>query len=159
MRVKALLTALLAITTSLMLCAPRTLAASSKTPSKWERLNKVVVDLSSQRASLYASDGSLLAVWPVSSGSKAHPTPTGVFRVSSRSRRTFYTPHPWVTMEYMTRFNSNIGFHAIPRDKGKPIWTPLGRYGVSHGCVRLSDSNAAILYRFLPPRATVVVQH
>jgi lipoprotein-anchoring transpeptidase ErfK/SrfK len=117
-----------------------------------------VVDLSSQRVSLYATDGSVLAVVPVSTGSKAHPTPTGRFHVTSRSRKTFYTPHPWVTMEYMTRFNSNIGFHAIPRDRGEPIWTPLGRYGVSHGCVRLRDANAAILYRYLPDGATVVVQ-
>jgi lipoprotein-anchoring transpeptidase ErfK/SrfK len=133
-------------------------ADSGGSTEKWKTLDRVVVDLSSQRVSLYDASDSLMAVWPVSTGSKKHPTPTGVFRVTSRSRRTFYTPHPWVTMEYMTRFNSNIGFHAIPRDRGKPIWTPLGRYGVSHGCVRLSDKNAAILYRYLPRHAEVVVQ-
>ena len=156
MRLKMCVTALLAL--SLALPATSAQAAEGAANPKWETLHKAVVDLSAQQVSLYNAAGDRLAVWPVSTGSKAHPTPTGAFRVTSRSRRTFYTPHPWVTMEYMTRFTSNIGFHAIPRDRGKPIWTPLGRYGVSHGCVRMRDEHAAILYRFLPANARVVVQ-
>jgi lipoprotein-anchoring transpeptidase ErfK/SrfK len=120
--------------------------------------SRAVVDLSDQRVYIYDTAGTLVREWPVSTGAAATPTPTGRFRVESRSRSTFVRDNPSVTMAYMVRFNRGVGFHAIPRQNGTPLPTPLGERGVSHGCVRLADRHAAALYRNLTSDAVVVVR-
>jgi lipoprotein-anchoring transpeptidase ErfK/SrfK len=119
---------------------------------------RVVVDLSEQRARVFDTSGTLLRAWKISTGGPATPTPTGNYRVTSKSRRTFATGNPRITMEHMVRFRGGIGFHSIPRNNGTPLDTPLGERGVSHGCVRLADRNARELYRNLPVGAEVVVR-
>lgn len=118
----------------------------------------VVIDLSEQELVVRSSDGSVLRRWDVSTGGTRTPTPTGRYRVSSKSRHTFATANPRVTMEHMVRFNGGIGFHSIPRLDGVPLATPLGERAVSHGCVRLADENARALYRNLPIGAIVIVR-
>jgi lipoprotein-anchoring transpeptidase ErfK/SrfK len=124
-------------------------------PSRWVR---VIVDLSEQELVILDQHGKTLHTWDVSSGSPKTPTPVGRYRVTSKSRRTFAVANPDVTMEHMVRFKGGIGFHAIPRLRGTPLTTPLGERGVSHGCVRLADANARLLYRNLPVGAEVVVR-
>lgn len=142
---------------SVGLCAvPQSAEAAGQ--SKWETMSRVVVDLSEQHVYVYSTDDALLARWPVSTGGPRHRTPTGRYRVTTRSASTFAISNPSVTMRWMTRFKGGIGFHAIPRENGRRLWTPLGRYGVSHGCVRLEDRHAKILYTYLPERAIVVVR-
>lgn len=122
------------------------------------RWRKVVVDLSEQKLTVYDDTNTFVLTWPVSSGAPKTPTPTGRYRVGSRSRNTFAAKNPEVTMEHMVRFNGGIGFHSIPRLRGTPLWTPLGERGVSHGCIRLADSDARTLYRNLPAGAIVIVK-
>jgi len=119
---------------------------------------KVVVDLSDQVLRVYEASGSIVALWPVSTGSRATPTPVGVFKVSSKSRSTFAVANPEVSMEYMVRFHGGIGFHSIPRRNGTPLWTPLGVQGVSHGCIRLADAHAKELFERLQIGAIVKVR-
>ena len=59
-----------------------------------------------------------------------------------------------------TTFDGDVGFHGIPwaGDRSNPLWTPLGQAAVSHGCVRMADANARLLYTFLPDGAPVAVQ-
>jgi hypothetical protein len=124
------------------------------TPAPWAR---VVVDLSDQQLTVFDTTGRIAARWKVSTGAAETPTPLGRYRVTSKSRRTFATKNPRVTMEHMVRFHGGIGFHSIPRLDGTPLATPLGERGVSHGCIRLADRNARTLYRNLPLGAEVVV--
>lgn len=119
---------------------------------------KVVVDLSEQRLVVHDHAGNIVRTWKVSTGDDATPTPIGRYRVTSKSLRTHAVGNPRVTMSHMVRFRGGIGFHSIPRLDGKPLDTPLGERGVSHGCVRLADRNARELYRRLPVGATVVVK-
>jgi lipoprotein-anchoring transpeptidase ErfK/SrfK len=67
---------------------------------------------------------------------------------------------PTVHMDWFTTFDGDVGFHGIPwaGDRANPLWTPLGEAAVSHGCVRMDDANARLLYTFLPDGAPVVVQ-
>jgi lipoprotein-anchoring transpeptidase ErfK/SrfK len=123
--------------------------------SAWSR---VVIDLSEQHVEVFSVEGARLHRWPASTGAASTPTPTGRFKVTSKSRHTFVRDNPSVTMEHMTRFRGGIGFHGIPRRNGVPLPTPLGKRPVSHGCIRLSDANAATLFRNLPIGAVVIVR-
>lgn len=119
---------------------------------------KVVVDLSEQELTVHDQHGKVIVTWEISSGAPKTPTPVGRYRVTSKSRRTFATGNPEVTMEHMVRFKGGIGFHSIPRLRGTPMSTPLGERGVSHGCIRMADANARTLYRNLPMGAIVIVK-
>lgn len=132
-----------------------TTETSPAAPATWKN---VVVDLSEQSLTVYDRRGTIVFTRPISSGSTKTPTPTGRYRVTSKSRRTFAVTNPDVTMEHMVRFNGGIGFHSIPRRGGIPLATPLGERGVSHGCIRMADQDARTLYRNLPVGASVIVQ-
>lgn len=129
--------------------------SSDQTRRTWR---KVVVDLSEQELTVYDQHGKSILTWEISSGAPKTPTPVGRYRVTSKSRRTFATGNPAVTMEHMVRFKGGIGFHSIPRLRGNPFPTPLGERGVSHGCIRIADANARMLYRNLPYGALVIVK-
>lgn len=119
----------------------------------------VVVDLSDQRATVLNSSGGVVAAWPISTGGPGSETPTGSYAVQSRIRVGEAKDAPTVHMDYFTVFNDNIGFHGIPwvSTRDNRLWTPLGEYGVSHGCIRLEDVNAQFLYTYLPDGAHVTV--
>ncbi len=120
----------------------------------------VVIDLSDQRLSVFNQAGTLVTAWPISTGGPGNETPTGSFAVQGRQRVGTAKDVDTVHMDYFTVFNDNIGFHGIPwvGSRDDRIWTPLGQYGVSHGCVRMDDANAQYLYNFLLDGAAVTVQ-
>jgi lipoprotein-anchoring transpeptidase ErfK/SrfK len=128
-------------------------------PTPARTAHRVTVVLDEQRAYVYAADGALLGRWKISSGGPGHRTPTGRYRVTTRTRTGTSGSSPNVHMDYFVRFNGGIGFHGIPwrTTRANRLWTPLGRYGVSHGCIRMADSHARRLYRELPPGAHVRV--
>lgn len=119
----------------------------------------VLVDLSEQRVYVANAAGAVIALFPVSTGGEGTETPTGAFAVQERIRVGTSETNAVVHMDYFTVFNGGIGFHGIPwvGDRDVRLWTPLGEYGVSHGCVRMNDADAAFLYHELPDGAPVTV--
>lgn len=122
--------------------------------------------LSEQTAYFYNARKRLVATVPVSTGTD-DTTPTGSFRIFSKSEKTFYAPDPREKMRWMTRFTrgragGNIGFHSVPfrivDGKEVPIPTPLGVAPSSHGCIRVSDSDARWIFdnMAIGTRVTVV---
>ena len=128
--------------------------------SDLNRASRVTVDLSEQRAYVYDGNGLLKRVVLVSTGGPGHLTRIGTFRVTSRTRVGRAGGDHNVRMDYFTRFDKGIGFHGIPwrGSRGNRLTTPLGKRGVSHGCVRMADSNARWLYLELKNGDQVVVQ-
>ncbi len=120
----------------------------------------VIVDLSDQRLLVHNATGELITYWPVSTGGPGSETPTGSFAVQSRQLVGTASSDGRVHMDFFTVFNEDIGFHGIPwvSDRDNRLWTPLGEYGVSHGCIRMEDSNADYLYSFLADGAPVEVR-
>lgn len=124
---------------------------------------RVKIDLSEQRAYLY-ENGKLVTSSPVSTGRKGFRTPTGSFRVLSKSRshnssvygryvgrsggtvksnvdvrrhrRPAGARFRGASMPYFIRFNHGIGMHA----------GSLPGYPASHGCVRMPHSKAQFFY-------------
>lgn len=121
--------------------------------------------LSEQRAYFYNARKRLIATLPVSTGAD-NQTPVGSFKVFSKSASTFYTPDPAERMRWMTRFTRGseggaIGFHGIPYRVTKngeiPIFTPLGQYPVSHGCIRVRVSDAKWIFENMKIGTVVTV--
>ena len=121
--------------------------------------------LNEQRAYFYTSTRRLIATLPVSTGAKDQ-TPTGTFKVFSKSAQAFFTPAPNERMRYMTRFTKgrqgdNIGFHGIPYKVTKhgevPFYTPLGIAPVSHGCVRMRVADAKWVFENMKLGTVVAV--
>lgn len=121
--------------------------------------------LDEQRAYIFNKSRRLIATLPVSTGTDDQ-TPVGTFKVYSKSAQTFFTPDPSERMRWMTRFTKGreggaIGFHGIPYRVTKsgeiPIFTPLGQYPVSHGCIRVRVSDAKWIYDNMSLGTTVTV--
>ncbi len=131
---------------------PQGAPANDPAAGKWA---KAVVTLSNQQATFYDAAGNIVFQAPISSG-KNGLTPTGTFHVQSKSPRAF--AGNGVYMDWMTRFNGGVGFHSIPkRSNGTDLPTPLGQAPVSHGCIRMADANAELVFKNLPIGAVVEV--
>ena len=118
------------------------------------RIGSVVVVLEEQMAYVYSRSRRLITTIPVSTG-LGDTTPTGSFRVFSKSAQAYYSPNPGERMRWMVRFTKgrqgdNIGFHGIPyrvTSSGEiPFRTPVGLAPSSHGCVRSRNIEAKWLF-------------
>jgi len=98
----------------------------------------VVISKRHQTMEVY-QDGELLDVWPVSTARKGYSTPSGTFNVQSMESMHYSRLYDMSPMPWSIFFNGNIAIHGTPHISG--LGSPK-----SHGCVRLSPSNAAILY-------------
>jgi ankyrin repeat protein len=97
--------------------------------------NRVVVNLSSQKAELYR-DGMLVDTTKVSTGRKGYSTPKGTFVITNKHQSWKSTIYH-VAMPWFMRLNCGaIGLHAgnIPG------------YPASHGCIRLPYAKAKAFF-------------
>jgi lipoprotein-anchoring transpeptidase ErfK/SrfK len=106
----------------------------------------IIVSIDHQRATLY-SNGHFVASTKVSTGTKTHPTPLGVFSVLQKNRHHISNLYD-APMPYMQRLTwSGTAMHT----------GPLPGYPASHGCIRLPDSFAQMLWKATKIGARVIV--
>jgi lipoprotein-anchoring transpeptidase ErfK/SrfK len=106
----------------------------------------VIVSVDAQRASLYAN-GTFVASTKVSTGTKTHPTPMGIFSVIQKNRHHVSNLYG-APMPYMQRLTwSGTAMHT----------GPLPGYPASHGCIRLENDFAQLLWRATKIGARVIV--
>ena len=114
----------------------------------------ISVDKTSQRMTV-SVDGGTRYVWPVSTGRPGFDTPNDIFhpfRLDADHHSTVYDNAPMPDSIFFTKTGDAVhGFFDTPH---------LGM-AVSHGCVRLSPTNAAVLYGLVEqtglPDTTVIV--
>jgi len=99
----------------------------------------VNIDKSNQEMTVFV-DGIEKYTWPVSTGKRGYSTPSGTYKPTSMneiwySKQWDNSPMPH-SIFFMTDGHAIHGSHEV-KNLGKPA---------SHGCVRLSPPNAAILY-------------
>ena len=96
----------------------------------------MIVSLATQRGTLYRN-GVPIAITTVSTGKAGHETPTGVFTILQRDidhRSNLYDDAP---MPYMQRLTwGGVALHG-----GR-----LPGYPASHGCIRLPQAFARLIY-------------
>lgn len=87
-------------------------------------------------------DGEQIAHWPVSTARKGFVTPTGTFYPYSLQSMHYSKKYDNAPMPHSIFFNGGYAIHATPHvgNLGRPA---------SHGCVRLSPTNAAYLYNIV----------
>jgi hypothetical protein len=95
------------------------------------------VDLSAQRMTVYA-DGQTYE-WPVSTAREGYVTPRGTYHPTSLQLMHYSSKYENSPMPHSIFFRGGYAIH------GTYETAHLGR-PVSHGCVRLSPANAALLY-------------
>ena len=106
----------------------------------------IIVSIDKQRATLFA-DGKPFANAPVSTGTASHPTPTGVFTVIQKNKHHVSNLYD-APMPYMQRITwSGVAMHT----------GPLPGYAASHGCVRLPNEFAMMLWKATKLGARVIV--
>jgi lipoprotein-anchoring transpeptidase ErfK/SrfK len=106
----------------------------------------IIVSVDQQRASLY-TNGTFVASTKVSTGTKTHPTPMGVFSVIQKNRHHISNLYN-APMPYMQRLTwSGTAMHT----------GPLPGYPASHGCIRLTDDFAQLLWKATKIGARVIV--
>lgn len=117
----------------------------------------IEIDLSSQRLAL-CDLGSTVGVYPVSSGSRQYPTPTGSYKVNSKSLRAYSSKYDLYMPYWMAFIGNSYGIHELPEypNGAKEGASYLGR-AVSHGCVRLGVGAAAVVYNWSPAGTPVIV--
>ena len=93
--------------------------------------------------------------WLCTSGAKSTPTVKGSFTVKSKGK-SFGSGY---TCWYYTQFYGNYLFHSVLYQPGSMTRIQDGRLGInaSHGCVRLSLSNAKWIYDNIPKGTKVVI--
>jgi hypothetical protein len=99
----------------------------------------ITVDKASQRMSVVV-DGALQWVWPVSTGTARYNTPNGsytAFRMEEDHYSKEWDDAPMPHSIFFTRIGHAIHGTDHVRGLGRPA---------SHGCVRLSRENAAMLF-------------
>lgn len=124
---------------------------------------RAVYSKSQQTVWAFDDNGALIKAHRVS-GKQTPQDPTpGVYRVWSRSIRTYSINNPSITWGYMVRFakgaqGGNIGFHEIPFQYGRPVQS-LAQLGqaLSGGCVRQAQPDAIWMWNWAGIGTVVVV--
>jgi hypothetical protein len=113
----------------------------------------ITVDKSTQRMTV-SVDGEVRYTWPVSTGRSGYDTPNGTFWALARDKDHRSKEWDDAPMPYSIFFTTaGNAVHGTREQRN------LGR-AVSHGCVRLSVQNAAILWDLVSKQAlySTVVQ-
>ena len=108
----------------------------------------VVISKRNQTMSVY-EDGELIERWPVSTARKGYYTPTGSFHPYSYQPMHYSKKYDNAPMPHSIFFSGGYAIHATPHvgNLGRPA---------SHGCVRLSPSNASTLYTLTRGEPTTI---
>src|SRR6185312_9252211 len=101
----------------------------------------------SQKVTLFA-DGTAIGQAPISTGVPGHPTPMGIFSVISKDRYHHSNLYSNAPMPFMQRLTwSGAALHQ----------GPLPGYPASHGCIRLTQEFADLLWKTTKLGARVIV--
>jgi lipoprotein-anchoring transpeptidase ErfK/SrfK len=117
--------------------------------------NKIVARVSlSQQTMEVLVDGRPTFAWKVSTGDKAHVTPTGSFKPTRMHEMWYSKKYDNAPMPHSVFFSGGYAVHATNAVKR------LGR-PASHGCVRLHPDNAADFYQmvevFGPANTSIII--
>ncbi|AFY48262.1 hypothetical protein Nos7524_2420 [Nostoc sp. PCC 7524] len=125
---------------------------------------QVVVDLSDRRTYVYAGD-LVIASYPIAVGKQGWETPTGTFQVKDMQHDPIWQ-HPITGKVFPAGVDSPlgerwIGFWSDGRNEigfhGTPDIHLLGT-AISHGCLRMRNSDVRLLYDQVGLGTTVVVR-
>jgi lipoprotein-anchoring transpeptidase ErfK/SrfK len=108
-------------------------------PTPWSRVYKhMEVHKSKQVLLLIGKGGKVTRAIHVSTAAPGHVTPSGKFRIYRKELMSWSKPFQ-VWLPYASYFSGGDAFHQYP-------FVPP--YPASHGCVRIYDRDAIVVYQF-----------
>jgi lipoprotein-anchoring transpeptidase ErfK/SrfK len=120
----------------------------------------LLIDLSERRLYVMLNDTPVYR-FPVATGRKTRPTPTGTFRIVTKVVNPYYLPkqipggHPdnplgtrWMGLNIGGGYKYGIHGTHKPYLIGQPV---------SSGCIRMRNKDVEFLYRHIPLRTTVII--
>lgn len=102
---------------------------------------RVSIDLSKQRMTV-TENGNAVHSWPISSGRAGYRTPNGTFRPTWMSKMHYSRKYDNAPMPHAVFFTGGFAIHGT-------YATGMLGHPASHGCVRLSPSNAKTLFNMV----------
>ncbi len=119
----------------------------------------ILVDTKKNKVGIYSgskNNWTQKKYWSCTSGARRTPTVKGTFTVKGKGLRFGSSSY---TCWYYTQFYGNYLFHSVLYKPGSKTTIKDGRLGInaSHGCVRLSLSNAKWIYDNIPKETKVVI--
>ncbi len=106
-----------------------------------------VVNIGKQRVTAYSNDG-IYAQAPISSGSRGHATPTGIFNIIQKNKHHRSNIYSGAPMPFMQRLTwSGVAMHQ----------GVLPGYPASHGCIRLPYDFASRMFSATEGTERVIV--
>jgi lipoprotein-anchoring transpeptidase ErfK/SrfK len=121
--------------------AEKAVAKTVAPPPKPQPTVVISVNLTKQSMSV-SENGRQLYTWPVSSGRSGYDTPTGTFRPQWMAKMWHSRKYDDAPMPNSIFFTGGFAIHATA------AYSQLGR-PASHGCIRLSPTNAATLFKMV----------
>ena len=122
-------------------------AAEKETSAKPQGPLIIAISINQQKVRVYDANG-FFAESPVSTGTKSHPTPMGVFSIIQKHKMHHSNIYSGAPMPFMQRITwSGVAMHA----------GALPGYPASHGCIRLPMAFAAKMWNWTRMGARVVV--
>lgn len=133
---------------------------------------KVVVDKSDGALRAFGEDGTLIAVFPATMGSEHDPLPIGEWKILGVARNPPFHYNPDLFWD-VSDDKESLRLPPGPNGPVGVVWIDLSKehYGIhgtsapetigtaqSHGCVRLSNWNAARLAQMVKPQTPVTFQ-
>ena len=107
----------------------------------------IAISIEKQRVRIYDANG-FFAESPVSTGTKTHPTPMGVFSIIQKHKMHHSNIYSGAPMPFMQRITwSGVAMHA----------GVLPGYAASHGCIRMPMAFAIKMWNWTKMGARVVV--
>ena len=133
---------------------------------------KVVVDKSDKNVKVFDGDGKLVAMFPATIGSQHDPLPLGTWKIRGVSKLPSFHYNPALFWDAKAKQgkatlppgpNSPVGVVWIDLSKehygihGTPEPAMIGR-STSHGCIRLTNWDAAKLTQMVHPGTPAILQ-
>lgn len=120
----------------------------------------LLIDLSKRRLYVLLNDVPVYG-FPVATGRRTRPTPTGTFRIVTKVVNPYYLPkqiaggHPdnplgthWMGLDIGNGYKYGIHGTHKPHLIGQPV---------SSGCIRMRNADIEFLYRHIPLKTTVII--
>ena len=127
----------------------RRLKKAKHRPTPWSRVYKhIEVHKAKQVLLTIGKGGKVTRAIHVSTAAPGHVTPSGHFRIFRKELMSWSKPFQ-VWLPYASYFYGGDAFHQYPSVPGYPA---------SHGCVRIYDRDAIVVYQFATLGTRVVIR-
>jgi len=139
--------------------APNAVVSNEVIEAKITEGKYIDINLSKQNLSMF-ENGVRLGTYKVSSGKRGMATPTGTFKVLSKSGRAYSKKYNLYMPYWMQFTGAGHGIHELPEWKSgyKEGANHLG-IPVSHGCVRLGIGPAKAVYDWSGVGTPIVIHY